>query len=139
MYLVSAVRIQVVAYLGRLVRIDLGRHSKSRSFDFWVWNWNKFGSWLTLKKSDNTQGDDYISTSGEAMLLWMKVCTRLELYLVHHQIGKRAYERISDKKEFYDEDSSDLEEYLGMFDETDQEEYLGEDDTDQDDSDDGWV
>ncbi|GJR53546.1 hypothetical protein Tco_1404067 [Tanacetum coccineum] len=37
------------------------------------------------------------------------------------------------------DDSSDLEEYLGMFDETDQEEDLGEDDTDQDDSDDWWV
>ncbi|GJR13865.1 hypothetical protein Tco_0796517 [Tanacetum coccineum] len=54
-------------------------------------------------------------------------------------IQEELYEESSDQEEFYDEDSSDLEEYLRMFDETDQEEDLGEDDTDQDDSDDGWV
>ncbi|GKE77944.1 hypothetical protein Tco_1544064, partial [Tanacetum coccineum] len=44
------------------------------------------------------------------------------------------YEDSSDPYVFYDEDSSDLEEYLGLFDESDQEEDIGEDD-----SDDGWV
>nr|GEU80829.1 concanavalin A-like lectin/glucanase domain-containing protein [Tanacetum cinerariifolium] len=43
------------------------------------------------------------------------------------------YEDSSDPDVLYDEDSIDLEEYLGLFDESDQEEDLGEDD-----SDDGW-
>nr|GEX31782.1 reverse transcriptase domain-containing protein [Tanacetum cinerariifolium] len=48
------------------------------------------------------------------------------------------YKDSSDPNVFYDKDSSDLEEYLGLFDEIDQEEDIGEDDSEQDDSDDGW-
>ncbi|GKD39273.1 hypothetical protein Tco_1259480 [Tanacetum coccineum] len=56
------------------------------------------------------------------------------------ELKEDLHEDSSDQEEDLDEDSdsSDLEKYLGLFDESNQEEDLGQDNSDQDDSDDGW-
>nr|GEU45305.1 G2/mitotic-specific cyclin C13-1-like [Tanacetum cinerariifolium] len=64
--------------------------------------------------------------------------TKEDLHEASSDNEEDLYDDSSNQEESYDEDSSDLEEYLGLFDETYQED-LGEDDTNQDDSDDGWV
>ncbi|GKD71111.1 hypothetical protein Tco_1325201 [Tanacetum coccineum] len=118
-----------------LANIDEDSKKRKREENLRTWKWNEVIDVDALPDKVEIKNDE----TRPQVVASDEDSTDQDLHEASSDNEEDLYEDSSDQEEFYDEDSSDLEEYLGLFDETDQEEDLGKDDTNQDDSADGWV